>query len=40
MAMSNYVSESNTQKFDDVISIILSEETRRKTLGGSRSGVL
>ena len=29
---------SNTLKYDDVIGVILSEETRRKTLGGSRLG--
>ena len=31
MAMSNYVSGSNTLKFDDVVSVILSEEMRRKS---------
>ena len=36
--MSNYVSGSNTLKFDDVIGVILSEETHRKSLGGSTSG--
>ena len=38
MVVSNYVSKSNTQKFDDVIGVILSEETHRKTLGGSTLG--
>ena len=37
MVMSNFVSGSNTLKFDDVISVILSEETCRKSLGGSTS---
>ena len=38
MAMSNYVPGSNTLKYDDVINVILSEETRRKYLGGSTLG--
>ena len=38
MALSNYVSRSNTLKFDDVIDVILSEETRRKNSGGSTLG--
>ena len=38
MAMSNFFSRSNTLKYDDVIGVILSEEFRRKTLGGSTSG--
>ena len=38
MVVSNYVSWSNTLNFHDVIGIILSEETRRKSLGGSTSG--
>ena len=38
MAMSNYVSRSDTLKYDDVISVILSEETCRKTLSGSTLG--
>ena len=33
--MSNSFSESNTIKFDDVISVILSEKTFRQSLGGS-----
>ena len=37
MAVSNYISGSNTLKFDDVIGAILSEETRRKSSGGSTS---
>ena len=39
MAMSNYVSRSSTLKYDDVISVILSEETHSKTLGGSTLGI-
>jgi len=39
MVLSNYVSNSNTLKFDDVVGVILSEEIRRKdtsdTLGNS-----
>ena len=31
--MSNFVSGSNTLKYDDVISVILSDETHRKTSG-------
>ena len=38
MVVSNSISGSNTLKYDDVISVILSEETQRKTLGGSTSG--
>lgn len=38
MAVSNFVSRSNTLKYDDVIGVILSEETCRKTSGGSTSG--
>ena len=38
MAMSNFVSKSSTLKYDDVIGVILSEETRRKTSSGSTSG--
>jgi hypothetical protein len=30
MAISNYVFDSNTLKFDDVVSVIFSEEMRRK----------
>jgi hypothetical protein len=30
MAISNFVSGSNTLKFDDVVGVILSEEMRRK----------
>ena len=36
--MSNFVSRSNTLKYDDVIGVILSEETHRKTLGESTLG--
>ena len=38
MAVSNFVPRSGTLKYDDVISVILSEETHRKSLGGSTSG--
>ena len=38
IAMSNSIFGSNTLKFDDVINVILSEETCRKILGGSTSG--
>ena len=37
MAMSNSISRSNILKYDDVISVILSEETRRKTSCGYTS---
>ena len=36
--MSNYVSRSHTLKYDGVIIVILSEETHRKTSGGSTLG--
>ena len=38
MAVSNSVPGSSTLKYDDVISVILSEETHRKSSGGSTSG--
>ena len=38
MAVSNYVPGSSTLKYDDVISVILSEETHRKSSSGSTSG--
>ena len=38
MAVSNSISRSNTLKYDDVIGVILSEETHRKSSGGSTSG--
>ena len=38
MAVSNFVLGSSTLKYDDVISVVLSEETCRKTSGGSTSG--
>ena len=31
MVVSNYISGSNTLKFDDVVGVILSEEMRQKT---------
>ena len=38
MAMSNSVPRSGNLKYDDVIGVILSEETHRKSSGGSTSG--
>ena len=38
MVVSNFVLGSNTLKFDNMISVILSEESHRKTSGGSTSG--
>ena len=38
MAVCNSIFGSSTLKYDDVISVILSEEIHRKTLGGSTSG--
>lgn len=38
MAMNNFVPRSNTLKYDDVIGVILSEETHRKSLGEFTSG--
>ena len=38
MAVSNSIFGSNTLNFDDVISVILSEETHRKTSHGSTLG--
>ena len=35
MGVSNFVLGSSTLKYDDVIGVVLSEETNRKTLGGS-----
>ena len=37
MVVSNSVPGSSTLKFDDVIGVILSEETCKKSLGGSTS---
>ena len=37
MAVSNFVPGFGTLKYDDVIGVILSEETRRKSSGGSTS---
>ena len=37
MAVSNFVPGSSTLKYDDVIGVILSEETCRKSSGGSTS---
>ena len=37
MAMSNSIPRSSTLKYDDVINVVLSEETHRKTSGGSPS---
>ena len=38
MAVSNSIPRSSTLKYDDVVSVVLSEENRRKSLGGSTSG--
>ena len=38
MDVSSFVSRSTTLKFDDVIGVILSEETLRKISGGSTLG--
>ena len=38
MVVSNSIFGSNTLKFDDVVGVILSEETHRKTSSGSTSG--
>ena len=38
MTVTNFISGSDTLKFDDAIGVILSERTRRKTSGGSTSG--
>ena len=38
MDVSNSIFGSNTLKYDDVIDVILSEETCTKTLGGSTLG--
>ena len=38
MVVSNFFPRSSTLKYDDVIGVILSEETCRKSLGGSTSG--
>ena len=38
MVVSNFVSGPNTLKFDDVISVILSEKNHRKNLDGSTLG--
>ena len=40
MAVSNYVSGSNTLKFDDVVGVILSQEIRRKSTGETLGNVL
>jgi hypothetical protein len=40
MVVSNYVSGSNTLKFDDVVGVILSEEMRRKSTGETSGNVL
>ena len=38
MVVSNSIPESSTLKYDDVISVILSEENHRKSSRGSTSG--
>jgi hypothetical protein len=40
MVVSNYVSGSNTLKFDDVIGVILSEEMRQKSIGETSGNAL
>ena len=40
MAVSNSVPSSNTLKFDDVVSVILREEMRRKSTGETSGNVL
>jgi hypothetical protein len=40
MAVSNYVSDSNTLKFDDFVGVILSEEMRQKSTGLTSSNAL
>ena len=40
MVVSNYVSGSSTSRFDDVISVILSKEMRRKSTGETSSNAL
>ena len=37
MVVTNFFSGSNTLNFDNVIGVTLSEESHRKTLGGSTS---
>jgi hypothetical protein len=40
MFVSNYVSSSNTLKFDDVVGVILSKEMQRKSIGETLDNVL
>ena len=40
MVVSNYVSSSNTLKFDDVVGVTLSEEMRRKSTGETSGNAL
>jgi hypothetical protein len=40
MVVSNFVSGSNTLKFDDVVGVILSEEMRWKRIGETSGNVL
>jgi hypothetical protein len=40
MAVSKFVSISNTLKFDDVVGVILSEEMRRKITGETSGNAL
>jgi hypothetical protein len=40
MAVSNFVFGFNILKFDDVVSVILSEEMRQKSTGETSSNVL
>ena len=40
MSVSNFVSGSNTLKFDDFVGVILSEEMRRKSTGETSGNAL
>jgi hypothetical protein len=40
MVVSNFVSSSNTLKFDDVVSVILSDEMRWKSIGETSGNAL
>jgi len=40
MAIHNFVSGSNTMKFDDVVGVILGEEMRRKSMGETSGNAL
>ena len=40
MVVSNFVTRSNTLKFDDVVGVILSKEMQRKSIGETSGNVL